>query len=62
MRYNHSINYSDLKIFGCFAYVHVNNSKLEMRARKYIFLVYKNGVKRYRLWNTNESKSFKNYY
>ena len=43
-------NYSELKIFGCPAYVHVNNGKLEPRSVKCIFLGYKSGVKGYKLW------------
>ncbi|KAG8503427.1 hypothetical protein CXB51_001333 [Gossypium anomalum] len=31
-------NYSDLKIFGCPAYAHVDNGKLEPRSIKYVFL------------------------
>ncbi|KAG8487019.1 hypothetical protein CXB51_020709 [Gossypium anomalum] len=44
------VNYSDLKIFGCPAYAHVDNGKLEPRSIKYVFLGYKAGVKRYKLW------------
>ncbi|KAG8482498.1 hypothetical protein CXB51_024223 [Gossypium anomalum] len=43
-------NYSDLKIFGCPAYAHVDNGKLEPRSIKCIFLGYKTGVKGYKLW------------
>ncbi|KAG8473450.1 hypothetical protein CXB51_035780 [Gossypium anomalum] len=43
-------NYFDLKIFGCPAYVHVNNGKLEPRSIKCVFLGYKAGVKGYKLW------------
>ena len=42
--------YSDLKIFGCPAYAHVDNGKLEPRSMKCIFLGYKFGVKGYKLW------------
>ncbi|KAG8492366.1 hypothetical protein CXB51_009643 [Gossypium anomalum] len=38
-------NYSDLKIFGCLAYAHVDNGKLEPRSIKCVFLGYKAGVK-----------------
>ncbi|KAG8492340.1 hypothetical protein CXB51_009634 [Gossypium anomalum] len=38
-------NYSDLKIFGCPAYAHVDNGKLEPRSIKCVFLGYKAGVK-----------------
>ncbi|KAG8474318.1 hypothetical protein CXB51_033774 [Gossypium anomalum] len=43
-------NYSDLKIFGCPAYAHVDNGKLEPRSIKCVFLGYKAGVKGYKLW------------
>ncbi|KAG8482610.1 hypothetical protein CXB51_024194 [Gossypium anomalum] len=43
-------NYSDLKIFGCPAYAHVDNGKLEPRSIKCVFLGYKAGVEGYKLW------------
>ena len=43
-------DYSNLRIFGCPAYMHVSEGKLEPRARKCIFLGYASGVKGYRLW------------
>jgi len=43
-------NYSHLRVFGCPAYFHVNDGKLEPRAKKGIFLGYATGVKGYRLW------------
>ena len=43
-------NYSDLKIFGCPAYAHVDNGKLELRFIKCVFLGYKASVKGYKLW------------
>ncbi|KAG8490975.1 hypothetical protein CXB51_014094 [Gossypium anomalum] len=43
-------NYSDLKIFKCPAYAHVNNGKLELRSIKCVFLGYKASVKWYKLW------------
>ncbi|KAG8488139.1 hypothetical protein CXB51_018349 [Gossypium anomalum] len=43
-------NYSDLKIFGCHAYAHVDNGKLDPRSIKCVFLSYKTGVKGYKLW------------
>ncbi|KAG8473990.1 hypothetical protein CXB51_034146 [Gossypium anomalum] len=42
-------NYSNLKIFGCPAYAHVDNGKLEPRSIKCVFLGYKAGVKGYKL-------------
>ncbi|KAG8495946.1 hypothetical protein CXB51_009450 [Gossypium anomalum] len=43
-------NYSDLKSFGCPAYAHIDNGKLEPRSIKFVFLGYKAGVKGYKLW------------
>ena len=39
-----------MKIFGCPAYAHVDNGKLEPRSIKYVFLGYNYGVKGYKLW------------
>ena len=41
--------YLDLKTFGCPAYAHVDNGKLEPRSVKCIFFGYKSGVKGYKL-------------
>ncbi|KAL3534113.1 hypothetical protein ACH5RR_002574 [Cinchona calisaya] len=38
------VDYFDLRMFGCPAYMHVNDGKLESRAEKYIFLGYPFGV------------------
>ncbi|KAG8476901.1 hypothetical protein CXB51_030380 [Gossypium anomalum] len=38
------------KIYGCPAYAHVDNGKLEPRSIKCVFLGYKSGVKGYKLW------------
>ena len=48
--------YSNLRVFGCPAYAHVNDGKLEPRAKKCIFLGYASGTKGYRLW-CRDSKS-----
>ena len=39
-----------MKFFGCPTYAHVDNGKLEPISMKCIFLVYKYGVKGYKLW------------
>lgn len=49
-------DYNSLKIFGCPAYAHVSNGKLDPRSVKCIFLGYSPGVKGYRLWNPHTSK------
>ena len=43
-------DYSNLKVFGCRAYAHVNQGQLDPKARRYIFLGYAFGVKGNRLW------------
>ena len=43
-------DYSVLRIFGCPAYAHVRDGKLDPWAKKCIFIGYAYGVKGYRLW------------
>lgn len=43
-----------LKVFGCSAYAHVRQDKLEPRAKKFIFLGYPEGVKGYKYWFIEE--------
>ena len=43
-------NYSRLKVFGCAAYAHQTEGKLEPKSVKCVFLGYPDGVKGYRLW------------
>ena len=47
-----------LESFGCTAYAHVDNGKLEPRAIKCLFLSYGSGVKGYKLWNPETRKTF----
>ena len=51
--YSKPADYSSLKIFGCPAYAHIKQGKLEPRALKCIFLGYPKGVKGYKLWCTD---------
>ena len=51
-------DYSQLRVFGCTAYAHVDNGKLEPRAIKCLFLGYGSGVKGYKLWNPETKKTF----
>ena len=43
-------DYKHLRVFGCIAYAHVKQGKLEARARKCMFLGYPEGIKGYKLW------------
>ena len=44
------VDYSNLRIFGCPAYAHVNDGKLAPRSIECIFLGYASKSKGYRLW------------
>jgi transposase InsO family protein len=50
-------DYSQLRVFGCTAYAHVDNGKLEPRAIKGVFYD-GSGVKAYKLWNPDTQKAF----
>jgi hypothetical protein len=45
-----STDYSSLRVFGCAAFFHVTEDKLQPRAKKGIFLGYAKGVKGYKIW------------
>ncbi|KAK0584100.1 hypothetical protein LWI29_007622 [Acer saccharum] len=49
-------DYDRLHIFGCPAYFHVTESKLDPRAKKAIFVGFSEGVKGFRLWNSESRK------
>ena len=45
---------SHLRVFGCYAYVHVpkeKQTKLDSKSEKCIFIGHKDGLKSYKLWN-----------
>ncbi|CAL9236211.1 unnamed protein product, partial [Arabidopsis halleri] len=48
--------YSYLKRFGCVAFVHTNDGKLDPRARKGVLVGYPTGVKGYKVWILEEKK------
>jgi len=48
--------YEMLCVFGCSAYYHVSDGKLEPRARKVVFLGFKREVKGYKLWDSEDWK------
>ena len=54
--YNLPVDYSNLRVFGCPACIHVSEGKLEPRARKCIFMGYGFSVKGYRLWCEKSKK------
>ena len=54
--FNKPDDYSMLKVFGCPGYCHVNEGKLEPRAKKDVFMGYENGVKGFRIWSMSKRK------
>ena len=51
-------DYDSLRIFGCPAYYHIKEDKLDSRARRGIFLGFKKGVKGYKIWDLKDKKTF----
>jgi len=45
-------NYDMFRVFGCPAYYHVIDEKLEPKARKIVFLGFKRGVEYYKSYGT----------
>ena len=55
------VDYSDLRTFGCSAYVHVQKqerSKLDPKSKPCLFMGFKEGVKGYKLWDPVQKKMF----
>ncbi|KAA0043186.1 pentatricopeptide repeat-containing protein [Cucumis melo var. makuwa] len=48
---------SNLKPFGCTAYVYIKQSQIEPRALKCMFVGYPDGVKGYKLWDFSKERS-----
>lgn len=44
-------DYKWLKVFGCLAYAHIKQDKLDARALRCIFIGYPEGTKGYKVWN-----------
>ena len=49
-------DYDSFRVFGCPAYYHVKDGKLDPRARKAIFMGFKGGVKGFKLWDLEDKK------
>lgn len=49
-------DYNHLRIFGCIVYVHVNQGKLNPRAKKGVFLGYHTSIKGYKVWLLDDLK------
>lgn len=49
-------DYSSLRAFGYTVYYHVNEGKLEPRAKKGVFVGFKDGVKGYRIWSPSKKR------
>ena len=49
-------DYEHMRVFGCPAYYHVQNDKLEPRAKKAIFIGFRRGVKGFKLYDQAERK------
>ena len=52
----HAQNYDSIRVFGCLAYYHVKDGKLDPHARKAIFVGFKGGVKGFKLWDLEDKK------
>ena len=46
----HPPSFDNLRVFGCVAYAHQKQGKLDARAKKCMFIGYPDGVKGYKLW------------
>lgn len=51
------LDISNLKIFGCPAYAHVSQGKLEPRTVKGYFIGYPEGIKGYKIWSIDRKPS-----
>ena len=49
--------YDHIRVFGCVAYAHIKQGKLDPRAIKCMFIGYPEGVKGYKLWFSDENGS-----
>ena len=49
-------DYDSMCVFGCSTYYHINESNLDPKVKKTIFLGFSEGVKGYRLWCSESKK------
>jgi len=49
-------DYDSLRIFGCPAYYHLKEGKLDPRAKKGVSVGFKRGVKGYKIWDPKDKK------
>jgi len=49
-------DYDLLRVFGCLAFYHIKEDKLDPRARKGVFVRFKKGVKGYKIWDPKDRK------
>lgn len=47
---------AEVKRFGCLAYIHSSDGKLNPRAKRGVFTGYPEGVKGFRVWIVDDSK------
>ena len=49
-------DYDLLRVFGCPAYYHVKEDKVDPRAKKGLFVGFKKGIKRFKIWDSMDRK------
>ena len=49
-------DYDLLRVFGCPAYYHVKDDKLDLRAKKGVFVSFKRGIKGFKIWDPTDKK------
>ena len=50
-------DYESLRIFECLVYYHVNDGKLNPKARKAVFVGFRECVKGFKLWDLHDNKT-----
>jgi len=51
-----AVDYDLLRVFGCPAYYHVKEDKLDPRAKKGVFVGFKRGTKGFKIWDQKDNK------